>query len=209
MIKNLLFDLGGVIMNIRRENCVAAFKELGMKNPDEFLGEYVQAGPFAAIENGSMNPAQFRDEMRRIIGNDKLTDGQIDTAFERFLTGIPKERLDELKQLHRHFGIYLISNTNPIMWNGEIARNFRQEGHDVDYYFDGMVTSFESHSMKPDKKIFMDVVDKFGIRPDETLFFDDSEKNCEAARALGFHAVTVAPGDEFYSLLKSYPGIEL
>lgn len=208
MIKNLLFDLGGVIMDIKRDNCVAAFKELGMKNPDEFLGEYVQAGPFAAIENGSMTAAEFRDEMRRIIGNEQLTDSQIDTAFERFLIGIPKKRLEDLERLHRRFRILMISNTNPIMWNDEIARNFRQDGHDVNYYFDGIVTSFEAHSMKPDTKIFMDVVEKLDAKPSETIFFDDSEKNCEAARKLGFHAIHVAPGDEFYDLLMSYPGIE-
>lgn len=208
MIKNLLFDLGGVIMDIKRDNCVAAFKELGMKNPDEYLGEYVQAGPFAGIEDGSMNPAQFRDEMRRIIGNENLTDRQIDTAFERFLTGIPVRRLRELEKLHHHYGMYLISNTNPIMWNDEIARWFREDGHDVNYYFDGIVTSFEAKSMKPERKIFMDVVEKYGIKQEETLFFDDSIKNCEAARALGFHAQHVGEGQEFYALLEKYPGIK-
>lgn len=208
MIKNLLFDLGGVIMDIKRDNCVAAFKELGMKNPDVYLGEYVQAGPFAGIEDGSMNPAQFRDEMRRIIGNENLTDRQIDTAFERFLTGIPVRRLRELEKLHHHYGMYLISNTNPIMWNDEIARCFREDGHDVNYYFDGIVTSFEAKSMKPERKIFMDVVEKYGITPEETLFFDDSIKNCEAARALGFHVQHVGEGQEFYALLEKYPGIK-
>lgn len=195
-------------MDIKHDNCVAAFKELGMKNPDEYLGEYVQAGPFAGIEDGSMTPAQFRDEMRRIIGNENLTDRQIDTAFERFLTGIPVRRLRELEKLHRHYGMYLISNTNPIMWNDEIARWFREDGHDVNYYFDGIVTSFEAKSMKPERKIFMDVVEKYGIKPEETLFFDDSIKNCEAARALGFHAQHVGEGQEFYNLLEKYPGIK-
>lgn len=188
-------------MDIKRDNCVAAFKELGMADPDRFLGEYVQAGAFAAIENGSMTPAQFRDEMRHIIGNEALTDKQIDDAFERFLIGIPLRRLKALEQLHRKYKIYLISNTNPIMWNSEIARNFRKDGHDIAYYFDGMVTSFEAHSMKPDRKIFMDVIDKFGINPAQTIFFDDSEANCEAAEKLGFKTIHVAPGTEFDALL--------
>lgn len=204
MIKNLLFDLGGVIMDIKRDNCVAAFKELGMADPDRFLGEYVQAGAFAAIENGSITPAEFRDEMRHIIGNMALTDKQIDDAFERFLIGIPLRRLKALEQLHKKYKIYLISNTNPIMWNSEIARNFRKDGHDITYYFDGMVTSFEAHSMKPDRKIFMDVIEKFGITPSQTIFFDDSEANCEAAEKLGFKTIHVAPGTEFDALLDEY-----
>ena len=81
MIKNLMFDLGGVIMNIRREDCVQAFKRLGMKNPDEFLGEYSQSGPFAAIENGSSTPEKFRDDVRAIIGDASIADADIDHAF--------------------------------------------------------------------------------------------------------------------------------
>lgn len=209
MIKNLMFDLGGVIMDIRRQNCVDAFKSLGMTDPDEFLGEYSQSGPFASIENGESTPAQFRDDVRRIIGNDGLTDSQIDEAFGKFLVGIPLHRLEELRRLKEHFNLYLLSNTNPIMWADGIARNFAQEGHDVNYYFKDKVRSYKAGVMKPDPEIFRCTERKFGIKPDETIFLDDSKKNCEAAEALGFHAIWVRPGTEFYQLLKEYPGLEL
>lgn len=202
MIKNLLFDLGGVIMDIRRKNCVKAFERLGMADADSLLGEYSQAGVFAGIENGSLTPQQFHDEIRRIIGR-PVTDAEIDTAFQKFLIGIPPRRLEELRQLHERFNLYMLSNTNPIMWAGEISRNFRQQGHDVNFYFDGIARSYEVGAMKPDPRIFQWVIDRFGIRPDETVFFDDSQTNVEAARALGFHAILVTPGSEFSDLLKS------
>lgn len=208
MIKNLLFDLGGVIMDIRRDNCIAAFRELGMAHPEEFLGEYVQSGPFEGIENGSVSAPEFRDEIRRAIGNPSLTDSQIDTAFQRFLIGIPRRRLEELRRLHGRYRLYVLSNTNPIMWNDKISSEFRQEGHDVDYYFDGIVRSYEARSMKPDPEIFRFAERTLGIRPDETLFLDDSQKNLDSAAALGFHTLLVPPGTEFYDLLKHYPGIE-
>lgn len=203
MIKNLLFDLGGVVMNIRRENCVRAFETLGMTDADNLLGEYEQAGVFAGVENGSLSAAEFRDEIRRIIGRD-IADDEIDAAFCKFLTGIPEDRLKALEGLHGRFGMYVVSNTNPIMWNSEIARQFSKLGHDINYYFDGTVTSFEARAMKPDARIFEKVVADFGIRPDETLFFDDSKANCEAAEKLGFRTVHVAPGTEFMDFIKDY-----
>lgn len=203
MIKNLLFDLGGVVMNIRRENCVRAFEALGMADADNLLGEYEQAGVFAGVENGSLSAADFRDEIRRIIGRD-IADDDIDAAFCKFLTGIPEDRLKALEDLHGRFGMYVVSNTNPIMWNSEIARQFSKLGHDINYYFDGTVTSFEARAMKPDVRIFEKVVADFGIKPDETLFFDDSRANCEAAEKLGFKTVHVAPGTEFMDFIKDY-----
>lgn len=209
MIRNLLFDLGGVIMNIRRENCADAFRKLGMANPDEFLGEYVQAGIFAGIENGSLGVDDFHREIRNIIGRDDVTDTEIDTAFGRFLLGIPRYRLEQLRLLHEHFGMYLLSNTNPIMWHDGIDKAFRQEGHDVNYYFDGIMKSYEAGCMKPDPKIFLDTERKFGIKPEETLFFDDSQVNIDAAARLGFATQLVPPGSEFLTLLKERTDIKI
>ena len=208
MIKNLMFDLGGVIMEIRRQNCVEAFKKLGMENPDDFLGEYRQSGPFADIESGAATPAQFRDEIRRLLPPG-VTDSQIDEAFGKFLVGIPIHRLEELEELKKHFSLYMLSNTNPIMWADGIARNFRQQGHNVNHYFKGIVRSYEAKVMKPDAKIFLEAEHRFGIKPSETIFLDDSKTNCAAAEALGFKTIHVAPGTEFMELLRNYPGLDI
>ena len=95
----------------------------------------------------------------------------------------------------------MLSNTNKIMWDSKIADEFRKDGHDRDYYFDGCVASFAVKSYKPDAKIFMAALDRFGLTPEETIFFDDSKANCDAAAALGFQTVWVCPGAEFYNLL--------
>lgn len=84
-----------------------------------------------------------------------------------------------------------------------IAAEFRKEGHDIAHYFDGTLTSFEARSMKPDAAIFRIAEQKFGIKPGETLFLDDSASNTEAAAALGFAVMTVPPGSEFMTLLKA------
>lgn len=200
MIKNLLFDLGGVIMDIRRLNCVASFERLGMKDADSFLGEYSQKGPFLQLEEGAISEEQFRDAVRQFIDGE-VSDEQIDSAFCDFLVGIPKYRLEQLRQLKKSYNIYMLSNTNSIMWRSRIAEDFRQEGLEREDYFDGIVTSFEAKSIKPDAKIFHTVVEKLGVKPEETLFLDDSQKNLDAAAELGFKTLLVTPGSEFFELL--------
>lgn len=117
-IKNLLFDLGGVIMDIERERCVEALTALGMEGANEMLGLYVQSGPFLKLEEGEMSPHEFCDEVRRRIpgGGGDVTDEQVHEALNAFLIGIPAHRLVELRMLRNDFGIYLLSNTNPIMY---------------------------------------------------------------------------------------------
>ena len=201
-VKNLMFDLGGVIMDICRANCVAAFAALGMKDADSFFGEYKQTGPFLQLEAGEIDPATFRERMRRLI-TATVSDADLDAALNRFLTGIPVHRLRALEALKGRYGIYLLSNTNPIMWNSRIAEQFRADGHDREYYFDGMLTSFEARAIKPAPAIFEEAIARFGIKPEETLFLDDSRSNLDGAAALGFKTMLVEPGAEFETLLAS------
>lgn len=200
MIKNLLFDLGGVIIDLCRMNCVASFERLGMKNVNNFLGEYSQKGPFLQLEEGLISEDEFRQEVRRLIDGN-VSDEQIDNAFCDFLAGIPPHRLEQLRKLKEKYNIYMLSNTNSIMWNSRIAEEFRKEGFEREDYFDGMVTSFEARCIKPNVEIFNYVTANLGIEPHETLFLDDSQKNLDAASTLGFHTQLVSPGDEFYDLI--------
>ncbi len=200
MIKALLFDLGGVIMDIRRERCVEAFRAIGMPDPEEFLGDFSQKGPFLKLEEGAITPAQFRETIHRLIPA-PVTDEQIDSAFLRFLIGIPAERLRQLERLHRHYPIYMLSNTNAIMWEKFIVREFDKDGHDLPYYFDGWVTSFEAKCCKPRPEIFLEAARRFNLEPSATLFLDDSPANCRAAEELGFQTARVTPDSGFINLI--------
>lgn len=202
-IKNLLFDLGGVIMNIDRMQCVEAFKEAGMLHPEELLGDYGQKGPFLALERGEITPAEFRSEIRRYFVRE-VSDDAIDTAFCRFLTGIPVERLHALEELRgQGFRTYLLSNTNALMWEKYILPDFRKDGHDINYYFDGIITSFEVKAYKPEKQIFQAAIDILGIDPAETLFFDDSQANLNGAALLGFKTALVTDENGFMNQIPS------
>lgn len=201
MISNLLFDLGGVIMDIKRNNCVEAFRLLGLEDPNKYFGEFGQKGPFGQIEQGLISPALFHREIREMLP-ETVTDAQIDAAFNKFLIGIPVERLRQLQLLRQKYSINLLSNTNIIMWESKIAEEFRKDGLNVNGYFDGIVTSFEAKLLKPDPEIFLYAADKLGIKPEETLFLDDSAENVEFAKGVGFQGAQVPQGKEFYQILQ-------
>lgn len=200
MIKNLLFDLGGVIMDIEKDRCVEAFAQLGLPDAPSYFGEYSQNGPFMLLEEGAITTDEFHRSLREDIGGE-VSDADIDHAFCQFLIGIPPHRLAELRKLRENYGIYLLSNTNPIMWHSKIRDEFTKEGRKREDYFDGMVTSFEARSLKPDEKVFRYAEEHLGILPEETIFLDDSQHNLDAAVRLNFHTLLVAPGSEFATLL--------
>lgn len=202
MEKNLLFDLGGVIVDIRRQDCVEAFHRLGFKDIEEYLGDYGQRDFFLKLEEGKISPEKFRECVREHLLN-PATDREIDDAFNAFILGIPRERLRALRRLRAEgYCTFVISNTNRIMWTQSLKRAFAQEGLDINAYFDGVVTSFETGCCKPDPKIFERCIEEFGITPQTTLFFDDSEANCRAAAAMGFHTQHVPPQSSFMQFIK-------
>lgn len=199
-IKNLLFDQGGVIVDIRRDQCLDELRLLGMDHPEKLIGLYKQEGPFFALENGDITVEQFHDALRPLMP-DGVSDEQMDQAFSSFIVGIPLHRLQALRELRKRYKTYILSNTNPIMFEGVIARSFAQEGFDVNAYFDGVTVSYKARSNKPDRQIFDYAIVTMGIKPEETLFFDDGQENLDAAAKLGFKTVLVEPGCEFMDII--------
>lgn len=201
MITNLMFDLGGVIMDIKKDNCVEAFKLIGLHEPERFFGEYGQKGPFGLLEQGLIGPNEFHKIMHEYLPS-PITDQQIDDAFMKFLIGIPLHRLHQLQELRQRYNIYLLSNTNAIMWDAFIVPEFTKDNLCIEEYFDGIATSFEAKVLKPDPKIFEYSIQQFKFKPEETLFLDDSIVNIESAENCGFCGAHVPEGKEFYTILK-------
>lgn len=200
MTPSLMFDLGGVIIDIDRNRAVESFRRLGMKTARDFFDPYRQQGHFLLLEEGAVTPAQFRNNIRPLFSR-PVTDNEIDRGLFDFLIGIPEQRLSRLADLRRQgHRVYLLSNTNAIMWTGAILPEFTKLGGDINDYFDGIITSFQARCCKPDARIFHLACSRFGIEPAETTFFDDSAANVNAARALGFRAELVDPQNDFMSL---------
>ena len=191
-IRNLLFDLGGVIINLDRQRCVDALTALGDEKADEMLGLSVQRGTLMDLEEGKISPSDFFKRMRQKIGK-AVSDEEIVHALNELLIGIPLDRLTLLRKLRQRFNVMMLSNTNPIMFDTKIAECFAQEGLSITDYFDDVYLSYRLLSCKPYIAIFKKVIELSRIVPQETLFFDDSQKNLDAAASLGFKTFLVTP----------------
>ncbi|MDE5773305.1 MAG: HAD family phosphatase [Muribaculaceae bacterium] len=189
-IKNIIFDLGGVVIDLDRNRAVEALKALGLHDADSLLGLYRQEEPFLGLETGRVEAGEFFDLIRSKCPG--ASDAEITKAFDSFLIGIPVARLQRLRALRRAgYRLYVLSNTNPVMYNGWITDAFRAEGLTVNDYFDGIVASFQELTCKPDPIIFERVLTRYNLRPEETLMLDDSEANCDAARSVGMPAIRI------------------
>jgi putative hydrolase of the HAD superfamily len=199
-IKNLIIDFGGVLIDLDRRRCLDNFTRLGLTNVEVMLDEYHQQDFFQQHEQGLISSAEFRDEVRTRIGQQVLSDQQIDDAWNSFLVGIPTYKLDLLLKLRTRYMVYLLSNTNAIHWQWACQHAFRYKGFRVEDYFEHIYLSYEMHTAKPDPAIFRQLLDETGIVPGQTLFIDDSDANCRTAEALGIHTYTPKAGEDWSHL---------
>lgn len=198
-----MFDLGGVILDINRDLCVKNLEALGLSRAGEMLDLYCQSGNFLALEKGTMTAGCFFDDLRSQTDR-PVSDAQITDALCSFICALPAHRLDSLTRLRKEGKrLYVLSNTNPIMYHSVIDRLFRQKGRSIRDYFDGEILSFQEKSCKPSAQIFNILIERYKLNGSSTLFLDDSEANCEAARACGLDALLVPEGAEFIDILNN------
>lgn len=201
-IKNLLIDLGGVLINLDRQRCMENFKKLGFTDVEERLNIQQLHGIFMQQEKGLITSAEFRNGLRDMMGK-VVSDKQIDAAWNSFLVDIPDYKLDLLLKLRSKYVVYLLSNTNEIHWRYACHNLFPYRTFRVEDYFEKAYLSYEMHMVKPEADIFKAVIEDAGIEPQETLFIDDSELNCKAAQELGSSTYTAKAGEDWSHLFKS------
>lgn len=184
-IKNIVIDLGVVLLNLAPARCFDKFRKLGITNIEKLVDAKYKYGLFLELEKGLVSPAEFRDGLREITGKKELTDKQIDAAWNSFLLDIPASKLDLLLNLRQNYMVYLLSNTNAIHWQWVCENDFTYKGFRAEDFFEKMYLSFEMHQVKPDVEIFQMLLADSGIDPKETFFIDDAEENCRMAESLG------------------------
>ena len=210
MIKNLVFDLGGVIVPLNRVACIRAFNDIvGYKDFGEVLRTYRQIGFFEKFETGQISARQFRQIIRThsaIIRDGKpkiVSDREIDYSLNCFLSDIPQDKIETLLFYRKDYRMLLLSNTNPIGM-AYCRKLFKDKGYDVKELFEKLYLSYRMRLAKPDKAIFIKMIEDSGIVPGETLYIDDSPANIEAGRALGFHTVLYNPKEDLYGKISEY-----
>lgn len=198
-IKNIIFDLGGVLVGLDKNRCVAAFRKIGADDIAYFVDEHRVESLFYDSEVGNITQEEFCGRVREITGK-AIPDGDIVWAWNELLTGIPDFKKERLLQLRGKYRLFLLSNTNVMHWT-KCARDFfpyRDWG--VNDYFEQVFLSYEMHLIKPSDGVFLRVLDEADIKAEETLFIDDSADNCRAARGLGIRTFLNEKPDDWLSL---------
>lgn len=201
-IKNLIIDLGVVLLDLDSERCYNKFREYGITNIDKLVGSSYKAGIFNELEKGLITAETFRAELRHLTGK-ALTDQQIDTAWNSFLMDIPAYKLDLLLQLREKYMVYLLSNTNAIHWEWIKKHSFEYKGFRVEDFFEKLYLSFEMKMVKPDKEIFLTLLEDANLNPSETFLIDDAKENCFMAKSLGIESYSPKPKEDWRHLFRN------
>lgn len=196
-IKNLIIDLGGVIVNLTRNRCIEAFEQLGVADVREnVVNNFQHKDLFMQLELGRISTADFRSGIRR-LSNRPLADDEIDQAWIAMLGDIPEGRLDLLLSLKEQYNTFLLSNTNEIHWQWIRDNLLCRSDRPASDLFHRIYLSYELHMLKPNADIFEYVLHDASIRPEETLLIDDAAVNCRTAEQLAMRAYTVEPREDW------------
>lgn len=198
-IRNIIFDLGGVIINVDYLKTETAFRKLGISDFEKIFSQIQQNKLIDKLETGQISPAKFRENLHKLINNKAISDKDIDTAWNAMILDFPKSRLDILDKLRTKYKIFMLSNTN------QIHIDFCTANRDFEHLkskFDRVYLSHEIHLRKPDIEVYDYVISTAHLRTHETLFIDDILKNIEGARMAGLHAYHLKAGETINDLFE-------
>ncbi|MFK8045897.1 MAG: HAD family hydrolase [Crocinitomicaceae bacterium] len=182
----IIFDLGGVILNIDYHKTIQAFKNIGIKEFDDLYNQAQQNQLFDNLETGKISESDFYLEIQR-ISNASISVKQIEIAWNAMLLDLPSKRIDFLIELAKATPIYLLSNTNSIhlkAFQNIINESFGKK----ELLEDVFIETFYSHKIglrKPHADVFQLILDKHQLNPTNTLFIDDSIQHIEGAKKIG------------------------
>ena len=192
-LKNLIFDLGDVIIPIDLTAPIRNFANLANLPEADVEVMWKQYDILNQYETGLIDDDAFRSHVRKLLKNDSWADEVIDTAWNTVLLDLPVERIERIKELKRDYRLFLLSNTSPI----HIRKvNYVLQGMNqptLEELFERVFYSYEVQLAKPSPEIYQHVLSQGGLVAEETAFFDDNAANIRAAAALGIQAVHVEP----------------
>jgi glucose-1-phosphatase len=188
-IKNIIFDLGGIFMNIDYSLTEKAFVELGVTNFTELYSQHYASTLFEDLETGKVTPEHFCDEFR-LISKTALSNQQIYTAWNAMLLDFPIERIEWLKKIKNRYKVYLFSNTNKIHYDAFMQIiNSTLVNDNFNEYFIKAYYSHEIGLRKPYAVSYTAILNEQNILANETLFIDDTIKNIEGAKEAGLQTI--------------------
>lgn len=189
-IKNIIFDLGGVLLNINPLLSLMEFERVSGIDQKELTKRLVNEQIFQKFDTGSISPAQFRSELCRIM-NINVSDPEIDRAWNILIQDFPSPRMQLLQQLRKNYRVYLLSNTNSIHFEHYTREFYEKYGIPMVDLFDRVFVSHEIGIHKPDAGVYIYVLTNAAINASETLLIDDTLINIEAAALQGIRGIHI------------------
>ncbi len=197
--KNIIFDLGGVILNIDVRKTQKAFTSLGVKNIEEVFRMGHVESFFKSYEVGAIDDSQFINSIQKAAGIQVAPEIVVE-AWNALLLDFPPERINFIKELKSKYRLFLLSNTSALH-HVRFHEIFNEEfGGSLDDLFDKAYYSHIIKLHKPNTAAYQLIVDENGLTPGETLFIDDSAANVEGAEKAGLKALHLSNGKTILDL---------
>jgi putative hydrolase of the HAD superfamily len=194
-IKNIIFDLGNVILNINTSISEQEFLKHGIKNFNELYSLLSQSELFDILETGKISPAEFYNKFRELTKT-KLSDDNIKLCWNALILDFPQVRLDLLSRIRSKFRTFILSNTNYIHY--VYYTNILKQKHNIDgleAIVEKTYLSFEIGKKKPNLEAYEYVISDSALEPSETLFIDDNKDNIISAHKFGLHTIWLKDND--------------
>lgn len=203
-IDNIVFDLGGVIIDIDPENALHTFEQMGHTDIRMVYGAMAAEGWFTRLELGTVNPQDMYARLRSGLSG-SLSDTDILKGWNALLGDLPKARIDLLNRLAIRYRLYLLSNTNIIHMTAIHQLVHQQFGvSGMGHWFTQAYYSYEMGLRKPDPAIYQVVLDDHLLDPAATLFVDDTPANLEGAAKVGLQTLHVPALTSVIDVMAAY-----
>jgi glucose-1-phosphatase len=200
-IKNLIFDLGGVIINLDINKTISEFNTFSNKPFETIYTQLQQNLIFDEFDKGNISPTDFFTELQKHL-NTNVSDERLINAWNAMLLDFPKHRLDILKQLKTKYRLFLLSNTNETHVTAfEKSLYAEHQYENLEPFFEKVYYSCRIGMRKPNKDIFNFVLSENNLKPSETLFFDDTIHHINGANKTGIQAHLLEKGKDITTLI--------
>lgn len=197
--KAIIFDMGGVLVDLDIERCVKEFEKLGFSDIGQYLNRYHQQGIFGQLEGGELDEEGFYRELAPHC-RPGTTNEEMRYAFISALDGMDPRKPELLGRLSKKYKLYVLSNNNPLTV-GDFHNMLAEAGYPYEELFSDTFYSFQLKLQKPSPEIFQYVLDHIDFKPEEILFVDDSITNLEAAGKFGIRTALMVQGSDLEALI--------
>jgi glucose-1-phosphatase len=195
-IKNIIFDLGGVLLDLDFDAPFEAFQKLNRNEKITGLIHFLHNQVFIDFEVGAISPDQFRNQIRELLKSNQITDPEIDQAWCSMLKQVPAGKVEVLRSLADDYRLFLYSNTNAVHISFFTRRFYEQHQIEWESLFEKTFYSHEINDRKPLLSGYLKVLSLAGAEAGESLFIDDSDANIAAAAQTGMHVMLYKPGED-------------